>query len=432
MQVKFSTPDLDYYAVLCGMISKVLRIAYIVIILSLAGCADFASLLTTPTPASASQTTTTPQPRVLETQTPPVIVEPRVLQVWLPPQFDPNADTDFAELLRQRLADFQSSHRGLRIEVRIKAVEGKAGLLNSLSITSAAAPSASPDLIALSRVDLESAANKGLLRPIDGLSTLLDDPNWYPFARELGHIQDIGYGLPFAADALVLIHRPDLEINTWEDILSSEEPLLFPGDSSRLLVLLSIYASTGGKLVNEQGLPALEEQALSQTLTIFHDGLEAETFSPSMLESTTSEQPVQADREGMIVNWAVNNWTVGQNVMQPIPGQGVSAHAFANGWLWALAGSAPENQQMATELAEYLMEDAFLGEWTRETGYLPTRITLVDDQNAELSAVLESAQVLPSDEVISTLGPIMSQAVSRVLNGEQVEVVVQSVMEQIQ
>ena len=432
MQVKFSAPDLDYYAVLCGMISKVLRIAYIVIILSLAGCADLASLLTTPTPASASQSTTTPQPPALETQTPPVIVEPRVLRVWLPPHFDPNADTDFAELLRQRLADFQSSHRGLRIEVRIKAVDGKAGLLNSLSITSAAAASASPDLIALSRVDLESAAKKGLLRPMDGLSTLLDDPNWYPFARELGHIQDIGYGLPFAADALVLIHRPDLEINTWEDILSSEEPLLFPGDSSRLLVLLSIYASTGGKLVNEQGLPTLEEQALSQTLTIFHDGLEAEIFSPSMLESTTSEQPVQADRAGMIVNWAVNNWTVGQNVMQPIPGQGVSAHAFANGWLWALAGSAPENQQMATELAEYLMEDAFLGEWTRETGYLPTRITLVDDQNAELSTVLESAQVLPSDEVISTWGPILSQAASRVLNGEQVEVVVQSVMEQIQ
>jgi hypothetical protein len=34
--------------------------------------------------------------------------------------------------------------------------------------------------------------------------------------------------------------------------------------------------------------------------------------------------------------------------------------------------------------------------------------------------------------VIATLGPIMSQAVSRVLNGEQVEVVVRNVMEQIQ
>ncbi len=267
---------------------------------------------------------------------------------------------------------------------------------------------------------------------MDGLSTLLEDPNWYPFARELGHIQNIGYGLPFAADALVLIHRPKLEINTWEDILASREPLRFPSDSSQPLVLLSIYVSAGGKLVNEQGLPALEGEALARVLTLFHDGLETETFSPSLLESTADEQPVQKDGEGMIVNWAVNNWTPDQNVMQPVPGLGGSSHAFANGWLWALAGSAPENQQVATELAEFLMEDSFLSEWERETGYLPTRVVLANDQNADVHAVLESAQVLPSDQVISTLGPILSQAVNRVLNGEPVEVVVQSVMEQMQ
>ena len=118
--------------------------------------------------------------------------------------------------------------------------------------------------------------------------------------------------------------------------------------------------------------------------------------------------------------------------MQPIPGEGAAPHAFANGWLWALAGSTPENQQLATELAEYLLEDDFLREWTLEVGYLPTRVTLVEDQVTERSSVLESAQVLPSQEVVSILGPIMSQAVSRVLNGEPVEVVVPSVMEQFQ
>ena len=184
--------------------------------------------------------------------------------------------------------------------------------------------------------------------------------------------------------------------------------------------------------MNEQGVPALEAEALTRMLTLFHDGLETETFSPSLLESTVSEQPVQEGSDGMIVNWAVNNWTPDQNVMQPVPELGGSSHAFADGWLWALAGSAPENQQVATELAEFLMEDSFLSEWERETGYLPTRVVLANSQNADVHAVLESAQVLPPDEVISTLGPILSQAVNRVLNGEQVDVVVQSVMEQTQ
>jgi hypothetical protein len=141
LQIKFSTPNLDYYAALCEMISKALRIAACLLtLLSLAGCADLASLLSTLTPAPTSQATTTPEPSASTTPTPPFDVEPRILRVWLPPHFDPNTDTNAAQLLRQRLAEFQASQRGLRIEVRIKAVEGKAGLLNSLSVTSVAAP----------------------------------------------------------------------------------------------------------------------------------------------------------------------------------------------------------------------------------------------------------------------------------------------------
>jgi ABC-type glycerol-3-phosphate transport system substrate-binding protein len=414
------------------MIAKALRIAYLVIFLSLVGCADLNSLLATPTPATPPENTTTPEPAAPATSTPPASAEPRILRIWLPPHFDPNADTNAAALLRQRLAEFQASQRGLRIEVRIKAAEGKQGLLNSLAVTSIAAPAALPDLIALARVDLESAASTGLLRPMDGLSTLLDDPNWYPFARELGHIQDIGYGLPFAADALVFIHEPGLEIASWQDILASEEPLRFPTDNSRLLALLSLYVSAGGKLFNEQGLPTLEEQPLTRTLALFKDGLETGTFSPSSLEPTGNEGLPQEQPAGMIINWAVSNWTRGGNVMQPVPGQDVSDQTFANGWLWALAGSAPENQQIATELAEFLMADEFLSEWTHQSGYLPTRITLADSQSAEINAVLESAQVLPPDEAVSTLGPVLSQAVSRVLNGEQVEIVVRSAIEQFQ
>jgi ABC-type glycerol-3-phosphate transport system substrate-binding protein len=266
---------------------------------------------------------------------------------------------------------------------------------------------------------------------MDGLSTLPDDPNWYPFARELGHIQNIGYGLPFAADALVLIRHPDFEIHTWADILSIGNRLYFPAENSRALAMLSFYIAAGGSIVNEQGLPTLEEQPLRQTLTLFHDGLESGTFAPSLLQST-GEPSSEESSERMLINWSVNNWTPGRNIMQPIPGEGAAPHAFANGWLWALAGSTPENQQLATELAEYLLEDDFLREWTREVGYLPTRVTLVEDQDTERSSVLESAQVLPSQEVVSILGPIMSQAVSRVLNGEPVEVVVPSVMEQFQ
>ena len=48
-----------------------------------------------------------------------------------------------------------------------------------------------------------------------------------------------------------------------------------------------------------------------------------------------------------------------------------------------------------------------------------------------MSAILESAQPIPSADVLSPLGPIMHDAVIRVLNGEKPEVVAESVMEQL-
>ena len=415
------------------MISKVLRIAYLLIFATLAGCANIESFLSQPTPASApsGQVTSTPQPFTDPTQTALPTTEARVLRVWLPPRFDPKATTVSANLLEQRLIDFEAAHPGVEIEIRIKAEAGETGLLNSLSITSNAAPTALPDLIALARPDLEAAALKGLLHPVDGLSTVLDDPNWYPYARELGHIQNIGYGLPFAGDALVLIHRPELEITTWENILASEEDVLvFPAGDPQALVALSLYISAGGRIINEHGLPTLDEERLTQTLLMIQNGLFIEqAFLPAMANYETDTPSIQAYRDGranIAIAWAAS-YESGDGIMQTIPSLNSAPHTFATGWVWALAGSAPENQQVATELAEFLMADEFTSKWLNEIGYLPTRLL----PDSDLNVILDSAHVIPSNDVLSVLGPIMNQALIRVLNGDQLESVVRSAMEQV-
>src|SRR5215204_812846 len=97
------------------MISKVLRIAYLLIFASLAGCANIESFLSQPTPVSvpSGQATATPQPVPIATQTTTLPTdEVRVLRVWLPPRFDPNAETESASLLKHRLIDFETTHTG--------------------------------------------------------------------------------------------------------------------------------------------------------------------------------------------------------------------------------------------------------------------------------------------------------------------------------
>jgi len=416
------------------------------------GCASIADFLSTPSavppasPASTSVTSSTSSPagpsatpqigtpsNITPTGTASPTSEARVLRIWLPPEFDPNSGTPPSNILKQRLDDFEAEHPGLELEIRIKANEGESGLVNSLSVTSMAAPAALPDLIALSRPALETAVLKGLLHPLDGLSKTLDDPNWYEYARQLGHIQNTGYGLPFAGDALVLVYRSEVErINSWNDVLASENPLVFSVGDPKALVGLALYVSAGGELLDPQGQPTLDQEILTRVLTSIADGTLSGVFSPSLDNLVSNEQVLQAylgERANMAIIWASDYRAPEGQFTLPLPGLDETSASFATGWVWALAGSNSENQQLAVELADYLVADDFLGTWISATGYLPTRPDSMAAGEATINAIVESVQPIPSNEVLSVLGPLMQDALMRVLNGEKPEVVAENVIE---
>jgi ABC-type glycerol-3-phosphate transport system substrate-binding protein len=122
------------------------------------------------------------------------------------------------------------------------------------------------------------------------------------------------------------------------------------------------------------------------------------------------------------------NYRVSEDgTITPLPGLDEVPFSYATGWVWALAGSNPENQQLAVQLAEHLVAENFIGEWTRATGYLPTRPSTVEENDRTMAAILESAHPIPSNEVLAILGPLMQEALTRVLNGEKPEVVAESV-----
>ena len=401
-----------------------------------AGCASLGPLLaslTTPTPVPTKRST--PPPTAIATTTLLPEQGTQILRIWLPAQFNPAAENPPAKLLAQRLKKFESEHPGLKIEVRLKKAEAEGEILNSLAVTSAAAPSQLPDLILLSRSDLESAALKGLLHPIDGLSTSLEDPNWYGYAQQLGHIQNTGYGLPFMGDAMVLIYYPELgTIVNWEDVLSSKGQFVFPAGNPDGLVGLSLYASAGGQVLDPQGLPTLDEEILTRVLSLVEEGRSKKVFPASLSNVTNESQTLQIYRTGIAnkgVIWILNYHPTSDGAIAPLPGLDEAPFSYATGWIWALAGSDPENQQLAVKLAEYLVADDFITEWTRETGYLPMRPSSVPDEDRTMTAILESAHPIPSSAVIAVLGPLMQEALTRVLNGEQPKDVAKSVVQKL-
>ena len=420
------------------MMSRIFRLLMLAGLLLSAGCSSLESLLASLTPPSpvpspaAQSTSTLPS---IPTATATVAPDVSGLRIWLPAQFNPNGEGPAAEMLAERLADFKSQHPDLTIDIRVKKADEEGEILNALSVTSAAAPSALPDLVLLSRSDLEVAALLGLLHPIDGLSTSLDDPNWYSYAQQLGHIQNAGYGLPFLGNALVLVYYPELgQIVGWENVLASDGQIVFPAGDPQALIGLSLYVSAGGKILNEQGLPTLEQDALTRVLALVQEGVSKEVFPASLVNVTNEAQTLQIYRNGTAnkaIVWYLSYRPSEDGAITPLPGVNGQSFSYATGWVWALAGVDPENQQLAVELAEFMVEDDFLAELTRATGYLPTRPSIVDDGDRTMTAILESAHPVPSNDVLAVLGPLMQEALTRVLSGEEPEDVAGSIVEKL-
>ena len=420
------------------------RILTFVIFLGLlTGCANISSLLPMPETATAPPNTPTAVTSTPAFNTPTNTPSgPRILHIWVPPQFDPSSETAASALLQARLDEFAARRPDLNLDVRVKADDGTSNMLNALSTARSAAPSAMPDLVALSRADLESATAKGLLHPFDGLSTLPEESDWFPYAREMAHIQNSTFGLPFAGDALALVGFRYPLPDDWSE-MPDGTIFIFPADDPRALFTLSLYLSAGGTLEDSQGRLALNEAILAEVLSFYSPDPASDFISPQVVNYENADQAWNAfleQRANLVVSWTSRflNEDALPLALAPLPGLGSGFYTLATGWSWALAGSNPDNQVLAVELAEFLSDSEFLAEWTQIAGYLPTRPTALSSwEDARMQLILtqsaESASLIPGEDLLVTIGPLFAEAALSVLTNEQLpEEAARSVIEQLE
>ena len=401
------------------------RLSILFLLLITAGCAGFSSPDVTPTPGVPI--TPSPATPVVEaaTVTPS---GPLSLRIWLPPDFDPNSETPAGKILQDRLDEFTSRRPGSHIEVRVKETDGPGGLLDSLTTANAAAPLALPDLVALPRPALETAALKGLVHPFTDLADPIDAPEWFAYAQQLARLQDSTFGIPFAGDAMVLAYRPSLLTQPPQDLtssLSSSGPLAFPAADPQALFTLALYQAAGGSIRDEQGRPLLQADILEEVLKFYQDGSEAE-FTPFWLSQLQTDDQAWKEfteqRAPQVVTWMSRYLSADQADMAaaPLPTLEGNDFTLANGWVWALASPNAERQRLGAELAEFLSDADFLAEWTAATGYLPPRASGLENwRDAALQAlarqVAQSAQLFPAGDLLASLAPVLQQATIEVL-----------------
>ena len=359
------------------------------------------------------------------TRTPP---QPTTLQVWVPPQFDPESDSAAGRLLRARLAEFTARRTGVHVEVRVKAAMGPGGLLDSLNTASAAAPLALPDLVLLQRGLLETAALKGLLYPFDGLSSALDQQDWYDYARDLARLQDSTFGLPFAADGLILMYRPADVAKPpvdWNGTLELKTPLAFPAADEQALFTLSQYMANEAPLEDDQGRPSLAPAPLTELLTYFDEAASAGVMPFWLTQYSSFDQSWEAyteNRADLVIDWASRYMAdlPGDTDAALIPTPDGGPFTLVDGWVWALASPQVQRHATSAELAEFLTEPDFLAKWTAAAGYLPPRASaLAGWSNTPLRGLVEdivrTAHSLPPTEVMNVVGPPLEEATVDVL-----------------
>ena len=218
----------------------------------LVGCSDI-PIQNTPVLTTIQPTNTAiALPTVGATSTPG---GPREIKIWLPSTFDPEADNPASKILMKQLEEFTNRRSGVNLDIRLKAMDGEGGLLESMETAIAAAPLALPDLVLLTHPQMVTAASKGILHTFDGYTQIMGDPDWFDHAKQIAHVHDTTYGLPFASDALVLLYRsssidsPPRDINT---ILDQSMVIAFPAADPQALFTIMLYLSAGGTLLDEE------------------------------------------------------------------------------------------------------------------------------------------------------------------------------------
>jgi len=378
---------------------------------------------------TASSLTPTLTPNVEPT---PALDAVQKLTVWLPPEFDPAADTPAGQMIKDRLDHFSSLHPELQLKVRLKTSGGPGSMLDALAAARIEAPALVPDLLLLSRTDLETAAFKGLVSPLDALPEVLpNSTDTCTYARELSLVQGVPFGVPFAGDALIMATRPGDQPPAldWSTLFKQIGLLTFPGADPRALTLLTLYLSTGASIEENQPQLNLDPVSFENILALLDEGIHAGRIPRWVTQYdgfSFAWQSYRDQRANHTVVWShipLNEPTVDAVLTPILPLDPQNTVILADGWVWALTASKISSQTAALELAQIFTEDGAQSGLISSTGYLPLYPTAMEvganpEHQALFRQICLTARLRPANDVLSGLGPVMRDAALQVLRGQ--------------
>jgi ABC-type glycerol-3-phosphate transport system substrate-binding protein len=377
---------------------------------------------TTATPILPDTTAATSLP--LESRTPIPTADLSTLTIWIPPIFRSDSNSPAGEVLNQRIDAYEALHPGMTVVVRIKAATGAGGLRDSLATAAAAAPGATPDLVALDPSNLHAAAIKELIQPLDELLPLDAWDSYFPYAKSMVTFDGRQFGLPFAGDAIVLAGTlmPYSAPQRWAATSEWTSPMFAPlADSHALFLFFAYYAAGGTPLVSIADAQ-IEPESLTEVLAWLQAMQEGEVLKPRSLQIDSFESSFLAIES--VGDCSITLYSIASKASDYfigyLPTPEGAAFSLSTGWSWTVATSDPARQIIAAELMTWLSDPVFLSQWSEAQGVMPPARSALEQwpsgfRRDLVSAISEKALPFPDDEILVFAGPVFSKAARRVL-----------------
>ncbi len=358
------------------------------------------------------------------------------LTLWTKESFSP-LHREGGSVLASQFEAFTTEHPEVTIDYILKKPYGKGGILDFLRTTQAVVPNALPDLVAIDVFELGQAAQDGLVQPLDALISSDLQNDLFPFASEAGRFENRLMGLQFEADVRHLIYDTEKVGTppvTWSEVLTNGVSYIFPagGDQERVNDdFLIQYFALSGRLMDENGQPAIDEELLTQVLGFYREGHERGVIPLTVLDykSVNDCWRVYLQEKAAMSNVNFSRYLDNRASLEGasfalVPTRDGVAATISQGWALAIITTDPDRQALAAQFIEWLLRAENNAAWSQAAGYLPTRrsalehLDISDDYLLFALELLEVAHPRPSAPAYDLVAKAIQRAVQNVLLGE--------------
>ena len=358
------------------------------------------------------------------------------LTLWTVEAVSPRAEGGVGEAFLKCIRAFESRYPNVSVSVELKNESGKGGVADYLRTAGQVAPSVLPDVVVLETTELELATRAGALVALDArvAPALIND--LLPGARAAGTVDGQLVGMPFEADVEHIVFNTNMMAQaplTWTDILSAHTVYRFPAKGRNGLVndsFLIQYFALGGKLLDDEGAPFLDEQALGSALDYYRQTATAGVVPPDVLEAGSVEDlwSDYAMAKTGIVHVSARRFLRDRGLLHSsryadIPTRDGKPLTISRGRALAITARDPAQQAVAASLVEWILEPGNAALWHEATASVPTRYATFQRMGTDaywefLQRQMEVAVPAPAFPQYDQIGRVLQQAVVEVLSGD--------------